>query len=57
MEAQQGTAQHLLAAQQMVQIGPTVLTASQTRATGIEGAVVVTETGIAKIPALPAHQG
>ena len=58
VKAEQGQPQQLFAANQMVEIGPGVIVgAGWAGAACVQWCVVVSESGIAEIPAFTAHQG
>ena len=58
VKTEESQSQQLFASDQMVEIGPSVVVgAGRAGAAGVQGRVVVPESGIAKIPAFSTHQG
>ena len=57
VEAEQDLAEHLVALDQVVEVGPGVQGACRATATRIHGGVVMAKAGVLEVPALSAHQG
>ena len=57
VQAEQDLAKHLVALDQMVEVGPGVQGAGRATAAGIHGGVVMAKAGVFEVPALSTHKG